>query len=85
MCEYGKNPCGHFNYVRVGVANTGRNEGNNAENMFAETVSVQMDRESRKTAAKVKAESENAWMSFIIKKVFPERKFVNLWILVAYE
>lgn len=54
--------------------------------MFAETVSEEMDfGESRKTAAKVKAESENAWMSFIIKKAVPERKFINLWISVAHE
>lgn len=28
---YGKNPCGHFNYVRVGVARI--TEGNNVENV----------------------------------------------------
>lgn len=41
---YGKNPCGHFNYVRVGVARI--TKGNNVE-MFAEVVSVGMDREWR--------------------------------------
>lgn len=61
-----------------------KSEGNNAENMFAETVSVEMDRESRETAAIVREKLENAWVSSIIKTVVLRWKLMNYWISLKY-